>query len=118
MGVVDSDSDEEDSRPWKSQTEIRIRVCFPLRQCNENLILSQSGSVPNGAAAIPPYRAFQRVFEYLIDQLDLSDKRKDIVNALPHEEKWKLLSNISRESSLNLLVFHFFKLSLNSEAFD
>lgn len=70
-------------------------------------LMYQSGSVPNGTAPIPPYRAFQRVYEYLVDQLDLSEKRKDTVNSLPHEEKWKLLSNLSRESSLNLLVLSF-----------
>lgn len=85
----DSDSDSSDEfRPWKSQMEFRAR----------------SGSVPNGTAPIPPYRSFQRVYEYIVDQLDLSEKRRDSVNALPHEEKWKLLSNLSRESSLNLLV--------------
>lgn len=64
----------------------------------------QSGSVPNATAPIPPYRSFSRVYEFLVDQLDLSEKRKEAANNLSHEEKWKLLSNISRESSLNLLV--------------
>lgn len=89
--TVDSDSDSDcDVRVWKSQSQIEFRT--------------RSGSVPSGTAPIPPYRSFQRVYEYLVDQLDLSEKRKDSVHNLPHDEKWKLLSNLSRESSLNLLV--------------
>lgn len=52
----------------------------------------------------PPYRTFQGVYEYLVDELDLSGKRKEMLFSMPNEDKWKLLSSLSRESAVNLLM--------------
>lgn len=69
----------------------------------ESVTRSRSASVGSYLAA-PPYRTFQSVYEFIVDELDLSGKRKEMLYALPHEDKWKLLSNISRESAMNLLM--------------